>query len=83
VEASWSCLLNQAGVQAVWLFYPSTRLAYRYVPGRLDPEVRSAKAGDRLEEPELLSGFSLPLSEIPKLVSLLKFAESVNAAVTM
>ena len=56
----------QAGVQAVWLFYPSTRLAYRYVPGKLDPEVRSAKAGDRFEEPELLSGFSLPLSEILK-----------------
>ena len=44
----------QAGVQAVWLFYPSTQLAYRYVPGKLDPEVRSAKAGDRFEEPELL-----------------------------
>ena len=56
----------QAGVQAVWLFYPSTRLAYRYVPGKLDPEVRSAKAGDRFEEPELLRGFSLPLSEILK-----------------
>ncbi len=56
----------QAGVQAVWLFYPSTRLAYRYVPGKLDPEVRSAKAGDRFEEPEMLSGFSLLLSEILK-----------------
>ncbi|MFZ0960529.1 MAG: Uma2 family endonuclease [Terriglobia bacterium] len=56
----------QAGVQAVWLFYPSTRVAYRYVPGRLDPEVRSAKAGDRFEEPELLGAFSLPLSEILK-----------------
>ena len=56
----------QAGVQAVWLFYPLTQLAYRYVPGKLDPEVRSSKAGDRIEEPELLSGFSLPLSEIFK-----------------
>jgi Uma2 family endonuclease len=56
----------QAGVRAVWLFYPSTRLAYRYVPGKRDPEVRSAKAGDRFEEPELLSGFSLLLSEILK-----------------
>jgi Uma2 family endonuclease len=56
----------QAGVQAVWLFYPITRLAYRYVPGKLVPEVRSADAGDRFEEPELLSGFSLPLSEIFK-----------------
>src|SRR5208282_4257146 len=44
----------QAGVQAVWLFYPSTRLAYRYIPGKLAPEVHSAKAGDRFEEPELL-----------------------------
>jgi Uma2 family endonuclease len=56
----------RAGVQAVWLFYPSTRLAYRYVSGKLDPEVRSADAGDRFEEPELLSEFSLPLSEIFK-----------------
>ncbi len=56
----------QAGVQAVWLFYPRPQLAYRYVPGKLDPEVRSAKAGDRFEEPEMLSGFSLPLSEILK-----------------
>jgi Uma2 family endonuclease len=56
----------QAGVQAVWLFYPTPQLAYRYVPGKVGPEVRSAKAGDRLEEPELLSGFSLPLSEFLK-----------------
>ena len=56
----------QAGVQAVWLLYPTTKLAYRYVPGKLDPEVRSAKSGDRFEEPEMLSGFSLPLSEILK-----------------
>jgi Uma2 family endonuclease len=56
----------QAGVQAVWLFYPITQLAYRYLPGKLDPEVRSAKAGDRFEEQELLTGFSLPLAEIFK-----------------
>src|ERR1017187_2533402 len=56
----------QAGVQAVWLFYPRTQLAYRYVLGKLDPEVRSAQAGDRFEEPELLSGFSLLISEILK-----------------
>ena len=56
----------QAGVQAVWLLYPSSQLAYRYVPGKLDPEVRSAKAGDKFEEPGLLSGFSLPLAEILK-----------------
>jgi Uma2 family endonuclease len=56
----------QAGVQAVWLFYPRTQLAYRYVAGKLDPEVRSAQAGARFEEPELLNGFSLPISEILK-----------------
>ncbi len=56
----------QAGVKAVWLFYPRTQLAYRYLAGKLDPEVRSAKAGDRFDEPELLSGLSLPLSEIFK-----------------
>ncbi len=54
----------EAGAQAVWLMYPNTHLAYRYVPGNLQPEVRSAKAGDRFEEPELLPGFSFPLSEI-------------------
>jgi Uma2 family endonuclease len=56
----------QAGVRAVWLLYPSTKLAYRYVAGKLDPEVRSAEAGGRFEEPELLRGFSLPLAEIFK-----------------
>ncbi len=54
----------QAGAQAVWLLYPNTRLAYRYVPGKLQPEVRSAEAGDRFEEQGLLPGFSLPLAEI-------------------
>ncbi|MGH9377093.1 MAG: Uma2 family endonuclease, partial [Terriglobia bacterium] len=54
----------EAGAQAVWLMYPNTRLAYRYVPGKLEPEVRTAEAGDKFEEPKLLPGFSLPLSEI-------------------
>lgn len=54
----------QAGAQAVWLMYPKTHLAYRYIPGKLDPEVRAAKTGDKFEEPELLPGFSLPLAEI-------------------
>jgi Uma2 family endonuclease len=54
----------QAGAQAVWLWYPNTRLAYRYVPGKLEPEVRSAGAGDKFEEPELLPGFSLPLADL-------------------
>ena len=53
-----------AGTRAVWLFYPNTHLAYRYVPGRLEPEVRSADAGHVFEEPEMLPGFSLPLAEV-------------------
>jgi len=53
-----------AGVKAVWLFYPVTRTAYRYVSGKLEPEVRSADAGHIFEEPELLPGFTLPLAEI-------------------
>ena len=50
-----------AGVKAVWLFYPNTRVAYRYLPDKLDPEVRTAAAGHRFEEAELLTGFTLPL----------------------
>jgi Uma2 family endonuclease len=53
-----------AGVQAVWLLYPKTRLAYRYTSGSLEPEVRSAKDGGKFEEPDLLSGFSLALDDI-------------------
>ena len=53
-----------AGARAVWLLYPSTRLASRYLPGKLEPEVRSAAAGHTFEEPELLPGFSLPLERI-------------------
>jgi Uma2 family endonuclease len=53
-----------AGAKAVWLLYPNTRLAYRYLPGKLEPEVRSAAAGHTFEEPELLPGFSLPLEHI-------------------
>ena len=53
-----------AGTRAVWLFYPNTRLAYRYLPGKLEPEVRSADAGHTFEEPELLPGFSIPLDQI-------------------
>lgn len=54
----------QAGAQAVWLMYPNTRLAYRYLPGKLQPEVRAAEAGDKFEEPGLLPGFALPLTQI-------------------
>jgi len=53
-----------AGVKAVWLFYPVTRVAYRYISGKLEPGVRSADAGHSFEEPELLPGFALPLTEI-------------------
>ena len=52
-----------AGVETVWLLYPNTRLAYRYTASRLEPEVRSAQDG-KFEEPELLPGFSLALTEI-------------------
>ena len=54
----------QAGPQAVWLMYPNIRLAYRYIPGKLEPEIRSAEAGAKFEEPGLLPGFSLSLAEI-------------------
>ena len=54
----------EAGAQAVWLMYPNTRFAYRYVPGKREPEVRAAEAGEKFEEPELLPGFSLLLTEI-------------------
>ena len=53
-----------AGAKAVWLFYPNTRLAYRYFPGKLEPEVRSADAGHAFEEPELLPGFSIPVAQV-------------------
>jgi hypothetical protein len=44
--------------------YPMTGLAYRYIPGKLEPQVRSALADDVFDEPALLPGFSLPLREI-------------------
>jgi Uma2 family endonuclease len=52
-----------AGTKAVWRFYPNSRLAYRYVPSRLEPEVRCADAGHTFEEPELLPGFSVPIAQ--------------------
>jgi Uma2 family endonuclease len=54
----------EAGATAVWVMYPMTGLAYRYVPGKLEPQVRSALAGDVFDEPALLPGFSLRLREI-------------------
>ena len=53
-----------AGTKAVWLFYPNPRLAYRYLPDRLEPDVRSAEACHAFEESKLLPGFSLVLAEI-------------------
>ncbi len=53
-----------AGTKAVWLFYPKTRLAYRHLPGKLEPEVRSAEAGHAFDDPELLPGFSTALAKI-------------------
>ena len=53
-----------AGVQAVWLMYPKTGLAYRYSPGKREPEVRCASTGDAFTEPDLLPGFSMLLTEI-------------------
>ncbi len=52
------------GAKAVWLLYPNTRLAFRYLPGKLEPEVRSAAAGQAFEEPELMPEFLLPLEQI-------------------
>jgi Uma2 family endonuclease len=53
-----------AGTRAVWLLYPNTRLAYRCIPGKPEPEVRRADAGHTFEEPEMLPGFSIPLAKI-------------------
>src|SRR5208282_5970091 len=54
----------QAGVRAVWLLYRKPREAHRYIPEALQPSVVNAERGGKLEEPELLPGFSLSLSEI-------------------
>jgi Uma2 family endonuclease len=53
-----------AGTKAVWLFYPSTRVACRYLPDVVEPQVWRADAGHTFEEPDLLPGFSLPLTQI-------------------
>jgi hypothetical protein len=54
----------EAGARAEWLIYLNTRLAHRYIPDKREPEVRTADAGDKFEEPELVRGFSLPLTQI-------------------
>jgi len=53
-----------AGAKVVWLLYPGSQLAYRYLPDKLEPQVLSAAAHHKLEELELLPGFSLPLEQI-------------------
>ncbi len=55
---------RQAGVRAVWLLFRKTREAYRYTPEDSQPSVINAERGGKFEEPELLPGFSLSLSEI-------------------
>jgi Uma2 family endonuclease len=54
----------RAGVQAVWVLYPRRREACRYVPGTLQPTVVSVEREGKFEEPELLPGFSIFLSDI-------------------
>lgn len=49
-----------SGARAVWVLYPEARLAYIYKPGER-PEVR--ESDQNLDDPELLPGFSLPLSD--------------------
>jgi Uma2 family endonuclease len=50
----------KAGVQAVWLFYPSLFQTYRYANER----TQCLTAGDEFVEPGLLPGFTLKISEI-------------------
>jgi Uma2 family endonuclease len=50
-----------SGARAVWVLYPEARLAYIYKPGER-PEVRDPHQS--LDDPELLPGFSLPLSQV-------------------
>lgn len=54
----------QAGVRSVWLLYGKTREAHRYTPAAPHPTVIEAERGGKLEEPEILPDFSLPLARI-------------------
>ena len=47
----------------VWALYAEARIARIHKPGE-PPVVRDAETGDRLEDPEPLPGFSLPLAEV-------------------
>jgi Uma2 family endonuclease len=50
-----------SGARAVWILYPEARMVYIYKPGER-PEIR--EAGQNLDAPEILPGFSMPLTEI-------------------
>jgi Uma2 family endonuclease len=50
-----------SGARAVWVLYPEARLAYIYKPGER-PEIPESDLS--LDDPELLPGFSLPLSQV-------------------
>jgi Uma2 family endonuclease len=54
----------RAGVRSVWLLYRKTREAYHYTPESDQPAVLSAEHQDNFEEPELISGFSVPIAKI-------------------
>ncbi len=56
-------LYLEGGARGVWLLYPEARIARIEKPGQ-KPQVLDADAGDKLEDPELLPGFSIALSEI-------------------
>ncbi|MGH9397125.1 MAG: Uma2 family endonuclease [Terriglobia bacterium] len=51
----------RSGARAVWVLYPESRMAYLYKPGER-PEVLDAHQS--LDDPEILPGFSIPLSEV-------------------
>jgi Uma2 family endonuclease len=55
-----------SGARAVWVLYPEARLAHMYRL-RERPEVRDIHQS--LDYPEILPGFSFPLSQVFRLTS--------------
>ena len=53
----------RGGARAVWLLYPEAGIARIEKPGHKS-RVLSVDAGDKLEDPELLPGFSILLSAV-------------------
>lgn len=49
-----------AGTKAVWVIYPKSREIQVFRPG----SARVARGDERLDEPELLPGFSVPVSSL-------------------